>query len=30
MVGMAVTCHAGPADNLALFGAVHAAGKATF
>jgi 4-hydroxy-4-methyl-2-oxoglutarate aldolase len=27
MVGVAVTCHAGPADNLALFGAVHAAGK---
>jgi 4-hydroxy-4-methyl-2-oxoglutarate aldolase len=27
MVGAAVTCHAGPADNLALFGAVHAARK---
>jgi 4-hydroxy-4-methyl-2-oxoglutarate aldolase len=27
MVGVAVTCHAGPADNLALFGAVHAARK---
>ena len=25
MVGAAVTCHAGPADNLALFGAVDAA-----
>ncbi len=25
MVGTAVTCHAGPADNLALFGAVDAA-----
>ena len=25
MVGTAVTCHAGPADNLALFGALHAA-----
>jgi 4-hydroxy-4-methyl-2-oxoglutarate aldolase len=27
MVGVAVTCHAGPADNLALFGALHAARK---
>jgi 4-hydroxy-4-methyl-2-oxoglutarate aldolase len=27
MVGAAVTCHAGPADNLALFGALHAARK---
>lgn len=27
MVGTAVTCHAGPADNLALFGAIHAAKK---
>ncbi len=27
MVGTAVTCHAGPADNLALFGALHAARK---
>jgi 4-hydroxy-4-methyl-2-oxoglutarate aldolase len=27
MVGTAVTCNAGPADNLALFGAVHAACK---
>lgn len=27
MVGTAVTCHAGPADNLALFGALHAAKK---
>ncbi len=27
MLGTAVTCHAGPADNLALFGALHAAGK---
>ena len=27
MVGTAVTCHAGPSDNLALFGAVHAARK---
>jgi 4-hydroxy-4-methyl-2-oxoglutarate aldolase len=27
MMGTAVTCHAGPADNLALFGALHAAGK---
>lgn len=27
MVGVAVTCHAGPADNLALFGALHIAGK---
>jgi 4-hydroxy-4-methyl-2-oxoglutarate aldolase len=27
MVGTAVTCHAGPADNLALFGALHAAVK---
>src|SRR3954467_2173492 len=25
MVGVAVTCHAGPADNLALFGALDAA-----
>jgi 4-hydroxy-4-methyl-2-oxoglutarate aldolase len=25
MVGTAVTCHAGPGDNLALFGALHAA-----
>jgi 4-hydroxy-4-methyl-2-oxoglutarate aldolase len=25
MVGTAVTCHAGPADNLALFGALHVA-----
>jgi len=25
MVGTAITCHAGPADNLALFGAIHAA-----
>jgi 4-hydroxy-4-methyl-2-oxoglutarate aldolase len=25
MVGVAVTCHAGPADNLALFGALHVA-----
>jgi 4-hydroxy-4-methyl-2-oxoglutarate aldolase len=25
MVGPAVTCHAGPSDNLALFGALHAA-----
>lgn len=25
IVGVAITCHAGPADNLALFGAVHAA-----
>jgi 4-hydroxy-4-methyl-2-oxoglutarate aldolase len=25
MVGPALTCHAGPADNLALFGALHAA-----
>ena len=25
MVGPAITCHAGPADNLALFGALHAA-----
>jgi len=25
MIGTAITCHAGPADNLALFGAVHAA-----
>jgi 4-hydroxy-4-methyl-2-oxoglutarate aldolase len=25
MVGTALTCHAGPADNLALFGALHAA-----
>jgi 4-hydroxy-4-methyl-2-oxoglutarate aldolase len=25
MVGSAVTCHAGPADNLALFGALHVA-----
>jgi 4-hydroxy-4-methyl-2-oxoglutarate aldolase len=25
MVGPAVTCHAGPADNLALFGALHVA-----
>ncbi|MGA2044066.1 MAG: RraA family protein, partial [Roseiarcus sp.] len=25
MVGTAVTCDAGPADNLALFGALHAA-----
>jgi 4-hydroxy-4-methyl-2-oxoglutarate aldolase len=25
MVGTAVTCHAGPADNLALLGALHAA-----
>ena len=24
MVGTAITCHAGPADNLALFGALHA------
>ena len=24
MLGTAVTCHAGPADNLALFGALHA------
>ena len=27
MLGTAVTCYAGPADNLALWGAVHAAGK---
>jgi len=27
MVGVAVTCRAGPDDNLALFGALHAAGK---
>ena len=27
MVGTAVTCYAGPADNLAMFGAVHAAQK---
>jgi 4-hydroxy-4-methyl-2-oxoglutarate aldolase len=27
MVGAAVTCHAGPADNLAVFGALHAATK---
>jgi 4-hydroxy-4-methyl-2-oxoglutarate aldolase len=27
MVGTAVTCWAGPSDNLALFGAVHAASK---
>jgi 4-hydroxy-4-methyl-2-oxoglutarate aldolase len=27
MVGTAVTCHAGPADNLALFGALHVARK---
>ena len=27
MVGVAITCHAGPADNLALFGALHAARK---
>ena len=27
MVGVAVTCHAGPADNLALFGALHVARK---
>ena len=27
MVGTAVTCQAGPSDNLALFGAVHAARK---
>ncbi len=27
MVGTAVTCHAGPSDNLAMFGAVHAARK---
>ena len=27
MVGTAVTCHAGPADNLALFGALHIATK---
>ena len=27
MVGTAVTCHAGPADNLALFGALHVAKK---
>jgi 4-hydroxy-4-methyl-2-oxoglutarate aldolase len=27
MIGTAVTCNAGPADNLALFGAVHAACK---
>jgi 4-hydroxy-4-methyl-2-oxoglutarate aldolase len=26
MVGVAVTCQCGPADNLALFGALHAAG----
>ena len=26
MVGVAVTCHTGPADNLALFGAVEVAG----
>jgi 4-hydroxy-4-methyl-2-oxoglutarate aldolase len=25
MVGVAVTCHCGPADNLALLGALHAA-----
>jgi 4-hydroxy-4-methyl-2-oxoglutarate aldolase len=25
MVGTAMTCHAGPADNLAVFGALHAA-----
>lgn len=25
MVGVALTCHCGPADNLALFGAIHAA-----
>jgi 4-hydroxy-4-methyl-2-oxoglutarate aldolase len=25
MVGVAVTCHPGPADNLAVFGALHAA-----
>ncbi len=25
MVGTAITCHAGPADNLAVFGALHAA-----
>jgi 4-hydroxy-4-methyl-2-oxoglutarate aldolase len=25
LVGVAVTCHCGPADNLALFGALHAA-----
>lgn len=25
LVGVAVTCHCGPADNLALFGAIHAA-----
>lgn len=27
MAGVAITCHAGPADNLALFGALHAARK---
>ena len=27
MVGPAVTCHAGPADNLALFGALAVAGQ---
>ena len=27
MVGVAVTCHTGPADNLALFGAVDVAGQ---
>ena len=27
MVGTAITCHAGPADNLALFGALHAGRK---
>jgi 4-hydroxy-4-methyl-2-oxoglutarate aldolase len=27
MVGVAVTCHAGPADNLAVFGALHTARK---
>ena len=27
MVGTAVTCQAGPSDNLALFGALHAARK---
>jgi regulator of RNase E activity RraA len=27
MIGTAITCYAGPADNLALFGAVHASQK---
>ncbi len=27
MIGTAITCSAGPADNLALFGAIHAAKK---